>query len=453
MKCTMGTAPAKLTVLPTRTIYLAGQPQANISDHQTMVNLAPFGLCRSLGFPPTASATAAAHGHLTPMPCMHNTPAPWFVGKMDTLLQGQPALLKSCKCQCMWGGTISLITDGQVGEGTQYVQKKKKTDFSFGDFEFGEGESVQHGTEAQATSATAIRKASVLDLSNTAAWVKTLSDEQKSAVKDVMRLIPGETDINKLVKVAKMVQDCPSSFSFQEKMAAVRNNVEIEKRLNIQKGDKMNIAQADKQSANPKHSYKYISDPNGNLIVGGTRCRENPDYEEQYSINCATCSAAYALRLMGFDVKAKGNVDGTLNNEVSYHPFDMWNNTDGTKAEPVRTENWMKENNIDSMTIEDYKKYFDEICAEEGVYTIALRWNGGGGHATVLQRDKDGNLYYIEPQVFESGKTQDGRRSIDDLLISSNGSLNLVSNPSGEEGILRVDNKLLNPEYAELFEI
>lgn len=130
MKCTMGTAPAKLTVLPTRTVYLAGQPQANISDHQSMVNLAPFGLCRSLGFPPTASATAAAHGHLTPMPCMHNTPAPWMGGKMDYLIKGQPALLKSCKCQCMWGGTISLVTDGQVGEGVQWVLKKGKQLFT-----------------------------------------------------------------------------------------------------------------------------------------------------------------------------------------------------------------------------------------------------------------------------------------------------------------------------------
>lgn len=130
MKCTMGTAPAKLTVLPTRTVYLAGQPQANISDHKSMVNLAPFGLCRSLAFPPTAAATAAALGTLTPMPCMHNTPAPWFVGKMDDLIKGQPALLKSCKCQCMWGGTISLVTDGQVGEGTQWVQKQNKQSFN-----------------------------------------------------------------------------------------------------------------------------------------------------------------------------------------------------------------------------------------------------------------------------------------------------------------------------------
>lgn len=129
MKCTMGTAPAKLTVLPTRTVNLCGQPQANISDHKTIVNLAPFGLCRSLAFPQTAAATAAALGTLTPTPCMHNTPMPWMGGKMDYLIKGQPALLKSCKCQCMWGGTISLVTDGQVGEGTQYVQKKQKEEF------------------------------------------------------------------------------------------------------------------------------------------------------------------------------------------------------------------------------------------------------------------------------------------------------------------------------------
>ena len=130
MKCTMGTSPAVLTVLPVRTVFLAGQPQANISDHQSMVNLAPFGLCRSLAYPATASATAAALGTLTPMPCVHNTPAPWIGGKMDYLVKGQPALLKSCKCQCMWGGTISLTTDGQVGVGTQYVQKKNKQTFN-----------------------------------------------------------------------------------------------------------------------------------------------------------------------------------------------------------------------------------------------------------------------------------------------------------------------------------
>jgi len=123
MKCTMGTSQAKLTVLPDRVTDLTGKSQANISDHKSFVNLAPFGRCRSMGFPATASATAAAQGTLTPMPCMHNTPIPWMGGKLDYLIKGQPALLKSCKCQCMWGGTISLVTDGQTPTGPADLSK------------------------------------------------------------------------------------------------------------------------------------------------------------------------------------------------------------------------------------------------------------------------------------------------------------------------------------------
>lgn len=129
MKCSMGMAPARLTVLPVRTVMLTGQPMANISDHLTMVNLAPFGTCRSMGFPATASATAAAQGVLTPMPCVHNTPFPWMGGKMDYLVQGQPALLKSSTCQCMWGGTISIVHDGQIPQGPADTIKKPAEKF------------------------------------------------------------------------------------------------------------------------------------------------------------------------------------------------------------------------------------------------------------------------------------------------------------------------------------
>lgn len=126
----MGTSTARLTVLPIRTVFLTGQPMANISDHLSMVNLAPFGRCRSLGFPATAAATAAHHGHLTPMPCMHNTPFPWMNGKNDYIVKGDPALLKSSTCQCMWGGTISLVTDGQAPTGPADMSKKPSKEFS-----------------------------------------------------------------------------------------------------------------------------------------------------------------------------------------------------------------------------------------------------------------------------------------------------------------------------------
>lgn len=136
MRCTMGTSTAKLTVLPSRTVFLTGKPMANISDHLTMKNLAPFGRCRSLGFPATASATAAHHGHLTPMPCMHNTPFPWMNGKMDYIVKGYPALLKSCTCPCMWGGTISLITNGQGPTSPADMSRNSRTPSSSVDMQF-----------------------------------------------------------------------------------------------------------------------------------------------------------------------------------------------------------------------------------------------------------------------------------------------------------------------------
>ena len=125
IKCSFGDRIATLTVLPDRTIWLTGQPQANISDHTPLKNIAPFGRCHTIAYPPTGAATAAAHGKLTPMPCMPNTPFPWMGGKNDVLLKGMPALLKSSKCRCIYGGTITIVDDGQHGEGTQWKPKQE----------------------------------------------------------------------------------------------------------------------------------------------------------------------------------------------------------------------------------------------------------------------------------------------------------------------------------------
>jgi hypothetical protein len=113
IKCSCGDKISTLTVLPDRTIWLTGEPQANISDHISMMNIAPFGKCHTVAYPATGSATAANHGKLTPMPCVPNTPFPWMGGKDDVILKGQQALLKSSKLKCMYGGTITITFDGQ----------------------------------------------------------------------------------------------------------------------------------------------------------------------------------------------------------------------------------------------------------------------------------------------------------------------------------------------------
>lgn len=83
-----------------------------------MVNVKPFGRCRSLGYPPTAAATSAHHGHLTPMPCVPGTTSNWSTVDADSILVGKPALLDTAKLRCIYGGQITIINPGQSLETT-----------------------------------------------------------------------------------------------------------------------------------------------------------------------------------------------------------------------------------------------------------------------------------------------------------------------------------------------
>lgn len=114
LRCSMGDSVSELNVIhPTKIVYLHGENFGNITDNKPMVNIKPFGMCRSLSNPSVASATAASFGILTPMSCMPNTPSAWLKGKTNVLIKGQPALMNDCKLLCMWGGTIEVLDPGQ----------------------------------------------------------------------------------------------------------------------------------------------------------------------------------------------------------------------------------------------------------------------------------------------------------------------------------------------------
>jgi hypothetical protein len=113
MQCSFGAAPSSLVVLPVHAV-LTGTPAANIMDHIPIVNIPPFGVCSSLSNPTVASATAAALGVLTPMPCIPVTPAPWLPGAPTVLLANMPALDNTSKLMCTWGGVIQINMAGQV---------------------------------------------------------------------------------------------------------------------------------------------------------------------------------------------------------------------------------------------------------------------------------------------------------------------------------------------------
>jgi hypothetical protein len=113
MKCSFGLAPSSLVVLPTNRVLTKNVPDANIMDHIPMVNIMPFGACSSPAFPATATATTAASGVLTPMPCVPATPAPWATGAPNVLLANFPTLDNISTLTCNWGGVIKFIDAGE----------------------------------------------------------------------------------------------------------------------------------------------------------------------------------------------------------------------------------------------------------------------------------------------------------------------------------------------------
>lgn len=138
LRCTFGTSNSSLQVTP-KSVSLCGQQQGNIGDHVPMVNIRPFGRCRSLAYPPTAAATAANHGHLTPMPCVPATPGDWSVIDADSIICGRPALLNPARLRCVYGGMITITIPGQRLEttGAEKIDIKENvievSDFSWTD--------------------------------------------------------------------------------------------------------------------------------------------------------------------------------------------------------------------------------------------------------------------------------------------------------------------------------
>ena len=114
MTCTMGSAPAQLVVLPTRTVRVENKLAATVTDHVSMANIPTFGLCMSPTNPQVAAATAAALGVLTPQPCVPVTPDPWTPGSPTAQIDHQIALNNLSQCLCIWLGVISITASSQT---------------------------------------------------------------------------------------------------------------------------------------------------------------------------------------------------------------------------------------------------------------------------------------------------------------------------------------------------
>lgn len=114
LSCSFGSAPSTMSVLPANMVYAGSMPAACISDYIPLTNIMSFGTCSSLVNPTVASATSAAQGVLTPMPCIPATAAPWTPGNAMVSVGTMSVVTDSSKLICSYGGSISVTYAGQV---------------------------------------------------------------------------------------------------------------------------------------------------------------------------------------------------------------------------------------------------------------------------------------------------------------------------------------------------
>src|SRR3546814_19712014 len=95
-------------------------------DHVPMLNIMPFGMCTSLANPTVASATSAAMGVLTPMPCIPATTSPWVPGAPTVLEGNLPTLGNTCKYRGQWVGVVPADYPTPVNEMSTLENGKKK---------------------------------------------------------------------------------------------------------------------------------------------------------------------------------------------------------------------------------------------------------------------------------------------------------------------------------------
>jgi hypothetical protein len=109
LQCSMGAAPSVFVAqpLPGSPMILGAMATATIV--QTLpANILPFGMCQSPANPAVASATAAAMGVLTPMPCLPMVVTPWAPPSTTTAHAMLPIATVASKCMCAYGGVISV---------------------------------------------------------------------------------------------------------------------------------------------------------------------------------------------------------------------------------------------------------------------------------------------------------------------------------------------------------
>ena len=113
LQCNQGLAPCALIVTVPLRPKCMNMLMATTMDF-TPANIPTFGMCRSMANPTVASATSAAMGVLTPMPCVPAITSPWAPGSAQVKVMNMPALTDNSKCMCAFAGQISITSPGNT---------------------------------------------------------------------------------------------------------------------------------------------------------------------------------------------------------------------------------------------------------------------------------------------------------------------------------------------------
>lgn len=96
-RCTSGSHPDVLNMPYSHGVFLKGQPQMNIADSNTGMNVISFGTCA-----------------ITRAKCVPALPADWVNLSVTKLrIDDEEALMKDAKLFCTIGGKISITDSGQ----------------------------------------------------------------------------------------------------------------------------------------------------------------------------------------------------------------------------------------------------------------------------------------------------------------------------------------------------
>lgn len=220
-------------------------------------------------------------------------------------------------------------------------------------------------------------------------------------------IILGDDDI------AKILQEDRTLYTAEQ----LKNLDEIEKLLGVSRGTSMSWEEANRGAENPLYN------------MGG-----------QYTTNCQTATIVHELRRRGFNVTAKGSVDGI---EKLYAQGFDWERRfltpSGGKVHVENAKSWATRKGYKTLTKSRFAEYFEENIATDGRYEIYCVWDSAkgkkrsGAHVFMAER-KNGTTVYFDPQTGKSGK------DIEDYFANMY---------NGFTEIVRVDDKIINPLMAK----